>query len=335
VDEIEDRTLWRRALEGLVADLDPYTEILDPDEYQAYGKQVRGRRGGIGAQLTTHQGRLHVTRVFEGGPAARAGVRVGDLLLAVDERPVRGRPLGESLEAIEGQPGSTVLLELRQPGEKSRSVTIERQLVSVPSVNAQMAEPGIAHLEITHFHERTDQDFRQALEGLEAEAGGLRGVVVDLRGNFGGLIGPAIRIADGFLDGGLVLTTGGRTTHSRLRYEAQPGQWLSGLPLAVIIDRASASASEILAGALQDHERAVLVGETSFGKGSVQSVVELHDGSALKLTTARYYTPSGRMIEGSGIRPDRVVEAVADPGDDPADLALETAIDSLGLRPTG
>lgn len=337
VDEIEDQTLLRGALEGLVAGLDPYTEILDPGEYQAYGAQVQGRRGGIGAQLTARQGRLYVTRLFEGGPATVAGVREGDLLLAVDERPVRGRPLARSIEDLEGAPGSTVVLELSQPGGESRTVTVERQLVSVPSVHAHMTEPGIAYLEVTHFHERTDQDFLQALERLEAEAGAgeLRGVVVDLRGNFGGMIGSAIRIADGFLDGGLVLTTRGRTTHSRLRYEAQPGQWLPGVPLAVIIDRASASASEILAGALQDHGRAVLVGETSFGKGSVQSVVELRDGSALKLTTARYYTPSGRMIEGSGIRPDRAVDADEEPGEDAADPALEIAIASLGIAPAG
>lgn len=342
VDDPDGSALLNAAIAGMVASLDPYSAYLDADDWQAQDAGNRGRQAGIGALVAPDERRrLVVTAVYPDGPAWRAGVRPGDRVLAVDGVRVRGRPLEESLASLAGAPGTHVSVRL-QTGDFVRRLTIERAWVLVPSVTGRLLDGNVAYLEIDRFHARTAQEFERRLDELaERTDGGLEGVVLDLRDNPGGVIVPAAEIADGFLDDGIVVRTRGRYPASHLEYRALPGQWAPGVPVAVLVNGGSASASEILAGALQDRGRATVVGSPTWGKGTVQSVLELRNGSALRLTTARYTTPSGRSFDGVGIAPDIAVDepASAHPengksGDPAADPALEAALRVIreGLR---
>lgn len=332
VETVDEPALIDAALAGMVASLDPHSAYLDADARRAQDADARGRQAGIGARLgADDRRRLVIEAVYPGGPAERAGLRVGDLLLSVDGVPVRGRPLPDSKAAVAGEPGTPVTLRVRSGDEAPRDQTLERAWVPVPSVHGRLLEQDVALLAVERFHARTRVEFEERLDELKGATGGtLAGIVIDLRDNPGGMISPAAEIADGFLDHGTVVTTRGRYPASHLEYEALPGQWAPGVPVVVLVNGGSASASEILAGALQDLGRATLIGTRTWGKGTVQSVLELRNGSALRLTTARYTTPSGRSFDGAGIEPDLVVESAdgpvrkaTSPREDPA---LEAAL---------
>lgn len=320
VDEVPGPDLLDLALRGMVKGLDPHSAFLGPDAYRAQTDDSRGSYGGIGVELDTPEQRLVVERVIEGGPAWIAGVREGERILAVDGKRVKGRPLAESMNALLGEPGTTVTVRFRNGDLPARDLELVRETIPVPSVEGSLLPGGIALLQVSHFHLETATEFRRRLESLAAEAGGeLPGIVIDLRDNPGGVIRSAAQIADGFLKEGLVVYTRGRYPASYLEYHAEPGEWAPGIPLVVLVNGGSASASEILAGALQDHGRATVIGSETFGKGTVQSVLQLRNGSALKLTTARYFTPSGRSFDQAGITPDVDVKAIAEFGSEAAE----------------
>jgi carboxyl-terminal processing protease len=335
VDEVSDQQLMDAAIDGMMASLDSHSRLLKPQAFHDYDEEAHGRLAGIGVELKVENGRILVERVWPQGPAAAAGVLAGEQLLAVDDVPVRGRPLPESMDALRGAPGSELSLRLRGPDNEARTINLQRAVVAVPSVNSELLDYNLAYLQLTHFHTGSAAEMEAALEALRSQAGdgGLQGIVLDLRENFGGVVKAAADIADGFLDEGLVVSAQGRDPRMPLAISAQEGQWAPGVPLVVLINGHSASAAEILAGALQDQHRATLVGETTFGKGTLQSMLKLRNGSALKLTTARYYTPAGRMIDAVGLEPDvRVGPKTL--GGDPADgwqddEALSKAVDIL------
>mgnify|MGYP000457016311 CR=1 FL=1 len=315
VEEIPETELMRLAMQGLAGGLDDHSGWLPPRRFREHDDGSRGRQGGIGAAFDIRDQRLYVSELSPDGPAEKAGILPGDQLLAVDDEPVRGRALHRSIEAIGGEVGTTVELRLRGAGDAPREVQLERAYIPVDSVDGHWLAPGTAYLAISHFNDHSATDFERELERLAAmpESAPVAQVVIDLRDNRGGVLPPALAIADGFLDEGLVVETRGRTPSTRMEYIAQPGQWHPDAAVAVLVGPLTASSSEILAGALQDHGRARVFGMNSFGKGTVQSVVPLRNGSALKFTTAKYYTPSGREIEGSGIKPDIVVEGGVHP----------------------
>lgn len=308
VDDVGDRTLLNSAITGMVSELDAHSLFMTPEEYRAQDDAIKGRYVGIGADVEVRDGRIVVVNTVENSAAFLAGVRKGDLITAIDGRSVRGRPIRESIEQLPGEPGSEVEVRFKTGNRPSRTLLLRREYIQIASVRSKRLDTDFGYFRITYFHRNSDEDFRSALDTMRSEhEHDLTGIVIDLRGNSGGVIGPAMRIADGFLEEGLIVYTRGRNEKSQLEYSAEPGEWTPGVPLVVLVDHQTASSSEILAGALQDRGRAVLVGETTFGKGTVQSVLELRNGSALKLTTARYFTPSGRMIDSKGIEPDVVI----------------------------
>jgi len=311
VFEVDDHTLLVAAIEGMVSRLDPYSAFLDARQSRELEDSSKGRQGGVGVRLDLRDNRLLVDEVTPGGPADRAGIRPGDLITAVDGRPVRGRRLFESVNALGGMPGTVVTLRIKSGIRPGRELTLTREFVPVPSVEGSLLETDIAYFAINHFNRNSDDEFEQKLglvqDGREAP---LRGIILDLRGNPGGVLRPAVEIADGFLDEGLIVRTRGRYEATRLEFRAQPGQWARGTPLVLLVDEHTASAAEVLTAALQDHRRAFVIGERTFGKGSIQSVFNLRNGSGLKLTTAHYFTPSGATLHENGIRPDLLRESV-------------------------
>lgn len=320
IDELDDSSLLRAAIHGMVGELDEYSSFIDADEFRALDDAARGRKGGIGAVVMIQQRRLIVQSVLQGSPADQAGIRPGDIITAVDGRPVRGRKLAASIEALQGEPGSKLTLRVLSGSQAEREHQLVRADLPVVSVHGEWLAPGYGVLRITHFHQTTDTEAREQLGRLERSGEGpLRGLVLDLRQNLGGVLQSAVAIADGFLDRGLIVNTRSRYPATRLEFQAQEGQWTTDIPLVVLVDGATASSSEVLAAALQDHERAAIVGTHTFGKGSIQSVLRLRNGSALRLTTAHYFTPSGRSLQNAGIEPD----IVAAEQDDPRSVALD------------
>ena len=310
VDPVAEAELLDAATRGMVDALDDYSDYLGPEAFRDQDENNQGRQVGIGVRVGIEDQRLIIQDVYPDGPAWMAGVQRGDIIQAIDGERVRGRRLQASLNALAGDAGSSVDLRLRTPGMAARELTLERAYVPVPSVRGERLPENIALLRVDRFTLGTRIEFEQALAALlPPEADALEGIIIDLRNNWGGVIRPAAEIADGFLDDGKVVYTRGRYRDSRLEYDALPGQWAPGLPVAVLVNGGSASASEILAGALQDHGRATVVGSRTFGKGTVQSIFRLRNGSALKLTTARYFMPSGRSFDGQGIVPDIAVDA--------------------------
>lgn len=325
VDETPDPEVLDAAIRGMVSELDLYSSYLSARESQLADDTNRGRYGGVGIEIEIRDARLYVLEVVPDSPAAGVDIRVGDRVLAVDDVPVRGRPVDDSFRALHGDPGTEVTIRFWRKGSKNREFTLERTFIPVASVRSELLDDDIAYLNITHFHTGTAGDFRTELSRLAEAAGadGLRGIVIDLRDNTGGVITAAAAIADGFLDSGRVVYTRGRYAPTQMDYHAEAGQWAPDVPVAVLVNRMTASSSEILAAALQDHARATLVGETTFGKGTVQSMFELRNGSALRLTTARFYTPSGRPITEAGITPDVEVTVTENGKDDALERALE------------
>lgn len=314
VDSVDERKLIQNALHGVAAGLDPYSAYLDANEYQEIRDSTSGTYPGVGIEVSADDGGIKVMRTLQDSPAERADLRPGDLIVGIDNAPV-GADLDRAIDKMRGMPGTRVNLAVRRPGTSEvLDLTLERAQVEVHSVAARLVEPGYGYLRITNFSSNTAVDVERAMKNMQVQNGGnLQGLVIDLRNNPGGVLESAVEVADAFLQGGVIVTAVGRTPDARFRMEAHAGDILQGAPLAVLVNGATASAAEILAGALKDTRRAAIVGRRTFGKGSVQTVIPLSGGRALKLTTSRYFTPSGVSIQDRGIEPDLPVEGVDEP----------------------
>jgi len=304
IEEVDDKFLLDAAINGMLSDLDPHSAYLPNNEYEDLEHSSKGQYVGIGVDVAADNGRIVVKAVITPSPADSAGIDPGDIITSINDNPIKGRSLQEAIDELSGPPGSTVELSLTRPGASSRTLVLERELVKIPALNFRLLDETVGYFKIVYFHRESAADLKQTIESVQADGIELDGIILDLRDNPGGVLQPAIEMADGFLDEGEIVSTRGRNATMQMAFSAQQGQWLPGVPLVVLVDRGSASASEVLAGALQDNNRAVIIGERTFGKGSVQSVLPLRNGSGLKLTTARYYTPSGRSIQAQGIEPD-------------------------------
>jgi len=323
VDTVGDRELMQSAIQGLLLDLDPHSAYLDREQSESFDEATTGTYDGIGVELQQQGDTLKVIAPIDDGPAARAGILPGDVIVAIDGKPIAQV---EGMEPLRGAPGSKVVVTLAREGrDKPFDVTLHRETIKVTSVRSRMLEPGYGYVRIGSFQADTGADFRKHVDQLQAKADGrLRGLVLDLRSNPGGLLTAAVQVADDLLERGGIVSTRGRSRISDTRFDATPGDRLHGAPVVVLVDAGSASASEVLAGALRDNDRARIVGSRTFGKGSVQTVLPLDNGDSVKLTTARYYTPSGRSIQASGIVPDTVLTpdpALIGGGDLPPALA--------------
>jgi len=308
VEEVSDQELIESAIRGMLASLDPHSSYLDPKSFQDMRVQTKGEFGGLGIEVTMENGLVKVVSPIDDTPAFRAGVQAGDLISHLDGEPVLGLTLAEAVEKMRGPVNTDLVLTLRRPNREPFDVTITRDIITVQSVRSRL-EDDVAYLRVTAFNEQTSPGLEQAVTRLSEQAGGaLKGYVLDLRNNPGGLLDQAIAVSDAFLDHGEIVSTRGRHPDDAQRYNAREGDLASGLPIIVLINGGSASASEIVAGALQDHGRAIIMGTRSFGKGSVQTIIPLSGSGAMRLTTSRYYTPSGRSIQAHGIDPDIEVE---------------------------
>ncbi|MFB3077979.1 MAG: S41 family peptidase, partial [Lysobacterales bacterium] len=312
VEEVDDKTLLNAAIKGMLSELDPHSSYLPADDYKQLDDSAHGRFSGIGVDVGIQGRKIVVRSVISPSPADRGGINPGDIITAIDGNPVRGRLLRDALDEIKGEPGSTVTLTIlpSDPGGKERKVELVREYVNIPAMSFELLDQHFGYFRISFFHKNSAINLAESLESIEQDGIELRGLIIDLRNNPGGVLQTAVEMADGFLEEGLIVTTKGRNATMQMEFRARAGEWLPGVPLIVLVDRGSASASEVLAGALQDHGRALIVGERTFGKGSVQSILPLRNGSGIKLTPARYYTPSGRSSQAEGIRPDLVVERV-------------------------
>lgn len=310
VEPVEDKKLLEDAVQGMLAGLDPHSAYLDADSFKDMRVETEGQFGGLGIEVTMENGFVKVVSPIEDTPAARAGVKPGDLIIRLDDKAVKGLTLTEAVRLMRGKPGSDITLTIvREGATKPLKITLTRAVIKIQSVKSRMLESGFGYVRVTQFQAGTDKGLAEALKKLETEnKGTLRGMILDLRNNPGGVLNSAVGVSDAFLDNGLIVYTEGRVADSKMKLSATPGDLLSGAPMVVLINGGSASASEIVAGALQDHKRAVIMGTKSFGKGSVQTIIPVSNGAALKITTARYYTPSGRSIQASGIVPDIVTE---------------------------
>jgi len=324
VEPVDEAKLLYGAIDGMVHTLDPHSSFMDPRSYAALKEETEGEYGGVGLELANRGDDVVVVAPIDDTPASRAGFAPGDRLLEIDGHPLHGWRETEAVRALMGPPGTKVLVKAtRASWTEPRTFTLVRDVVRLVSVESRLFSGRMAYVKIKTFQERTDAYLRKALESLRAEAGGqLTGVVLDLRHNPGGLLDQAVKVADRFMDGGVIVTTKGRSAKHVEVEKARPKRNEPRFPLVVLVDGGTASASEIVAGALQDSGRAVVIGTRTFGKGSVQTVIELEDGSGLKLTVARYYTPSGRSIQEKGITPDVWVKASADDDDAPREQNL-------------
>jgi carboxyl-terminal processing protease len=327
VERISDQELIEAAIRGMIADLDPHSAFLDPEQFDEIRISTTGEYSGVGIEVALENGVVKVVNPIEDTPAFRAGVLAGDRILAVDDVPVDAENLNDTIDRMRGRVGTPVKISIaRGPDPKPMEFTLARAAVQVHSVTQNLLEPGLGYVKISHFSETTTPDLERAIAKLKKTSGGaLRGLVLDLRNNPGGVLEAAVDVSDVFLDGGLIVTANGRAPDAQFSMDAQPGDDLNGAPLIVLVNGGSASASEIVAGALQDHHRARLVGSQTYGKGSVQTVMALSDGHAIKLTTSKNFTPSGASIHQRGIKPDVAVEETKD-GDD---RALHVALDLL------
>ena len=312
VVDVDDKELIEYAIRGMLSGLDPHSAYLDAEQFTELQVGTTGQFGGLGIEVGMENGFVKVIAPIDDTPAQRAGVQSGDLIIRLDDTPVKGMTLGEAVKVMRGEPGSDIELTIVRDGlDKPLKITITRDIIKVKSVKARMLEPGFGYLRISQFQSKTAENLVDAVDDLKKEnAGPLKGMVLDLRNNPGGVLNGAVAVSDAFLVKGMIVYTEGRIADSRLRFNATPDDVIDGAPLVVLVNQGSASASEIVAGALQDHKRAIIVGTRTFGKGSVQTILPLSSKSALKLTTARYYTPSGRSIQAEGITPDIELDTV-------------------------
>ncbi len=312
VEPVSDKKLLEDAIKGMLAGLDPHSAYLDQEQYEDLKEGTMGQFGGLGIEVTMENGFVKVVSPIDDTPAERAGIKAGDLVVRLDEKPVKGMSLGEAVNIMRGEPGSDILLTIIREGEPAPlKIAITRAIIKVKSVKQRLLEKDFGYLRISSFQSKTGQSVLEAVDALKKEnEGALKGLVLDLRNNPGGVLNAAVEVSDAFLEKGLIVYTEGRIKNSEMRFNAAPGDIVDGVPIVVLINAGSASASEIVAGALQDHKRAVIMGEKSFGKGSVQTILPTSGSAAVKLTTARYYTPSGRSIQAEGINPDIILARV-------------------------
>ncbi|MFN2308721.1 MAG: S41 family peptidase [Gammaproteobacteria bacterium] len=310
VEPVEDKVLLENAIRGMLTGLDPHSAYLDQEQFKELQVGTSGEFGGLGIEVGMEDGFVKVIAPIDDTPAQRAGVQSGDLIIRLDDTPVKGMALSDAVKLMRGKPGSDIVLTIVREGqEKPLRLTITRAVIKVKSVRQRMLEEGFGYVRISQFQATTADNLVDAVAALKKE-GTLRGLILDLRNNPGGVLNGAVAVSDAFLDKGLIVYTEGRIADSRMRFNATPNDVTQGAPLVVLVNQGSASASEIVAGALQDHRRAIVVGNRTFGKGSVQTIVPLSNGTAVKLTTARYYTPNGRSIQAEGIVPDIELENV-------------------------
>jgi carboxyl-terminal processing protease len=331
VEARDESTLLDDALRGVMSGLDEHSVFLDARALQNLNEQTTGHFGGIGIEVALDQGAFKVIAPIDDTPAQRAGLNAGDELVRIDDTAVFGRTLDQVTDALRGEPGTIVRLAVHRDGtDDLLDFAINRAAIDVDSVRGRLLEPGYGYLRITQFQTGTGAEFVRALKTMQSDDGPLQGLVLDLRNNPGGVLQASVDVADAFLSAadGLIVYTEGRQRSADLRYIATGRDLLDGAPLVVLINKGSASASEIVAGALQDHRRALIVGSTSFGKGSIQAVLPLDRHRALKLTTARYFTPSGRSIQAKGIQPDVAVDA----SDSDDDVVLAEGVRQLKLH---
>jgi carboxyl-terminal processing protease len=322
VDKVNDHDLMEAAVRGMISSLDPHSAFLDNDEYDEMRISTTGAYSGVGIEVTTEDGQVRVVNIIEGTPAEHAGILPGDIITGIDGIDVASSGAADAINRMRGKAGTSVKVRVTREGEPAPlDFSLERSNVQVHSVKHELLEPGFGYVRISHFSETTGPDVLKAIAALKVEnKGKLTGLVLDLRNNPGGVLEAAVSVSDAFLDDGVIVTASGRAPDAKFEMDATPGDAIDGAPLVVLVNSGSASASEIVAGALKDHHRATLIGRTTFGKGSVQTVMPLSDGRALKLTTSRYYTPSGASIHQKGITPDVIVER-----------AQEGALDTLAV----
>ncbi|MBK5971067.1 MULTISPECIES: S41 family peptidase [Thiorhodovibrio] len=340
VEPVDDKALLKAAIRGMLSGLDPHSSYLDAEEYEDLQVGTKGEFGGLGIEVGMEDGFVKVIAPIDDTPAERAGVQAGDVVVRIDDKPVKGMSLGDAVKLMRGEPGTGIELTIMRDGEdKPLKIAIERDIIQVASVKGRMLEPGYAYIRVSNFQSRTTEDMRRKIEELRLKAkqpadtaesaaapseteqdqdltesdsetsaaatgDPIKGLVLDLRNNPGGVLNSAVGVSDAFLRGGLIVYTQGRVEDARMEFKAGPDDILEDAPLVVLVNGGSASASEIVAGALQDQGRAIIMGTDTFGKGSVQTIVPVDETTALKLTTARYYTPSGRSIQAHGIEPD-------------------------------
>jgi carboxyl-terminal processing protease len=314
VDKVDDKTLIKGAIDGMLASLDPHSSFLDARDFQNLRTQTDGAYGGLGLTVSMEDGAVKIITPTEDTPAFRAGLKAGDYITHLDNQLIFGGTLDEAVDKMRGKPGTQIRLTIVRPGrDKPFDVTLTREIIQLKPVKWEIKEK-VGILNINSFNKNTGEAVRSAMVSIEKALGGKPlGYVVDLRSNPGGLLDQAIEVSDAFLERGEVVSQRGREKGDIERYYAKPGDYAHGLPIVVLVDAGSASAAEIVAGALQDHRRGLVMGERSFGKGSVQTLLPLSDDSALRLTTARYYTPSGRSVQEGGIEPDITVPQLSDP----------------------
>lgn len=308
IDEIDDRVLLEYAIRGMLEELDPHSSYLDASSFGDLQMHTTGEFGGLGIEVGMEDGLVKVISPIDDTPAQRAGIAAGDLIIRINDTAIKGLTISDAVEKMRGPKGSKIVLTIIRDGiDQPFELTLIRDVIKVRSVRTELLDEYFAYVRVAQFQLNTGHDLRTAVKKLQKEAE-LKGLILDLRNNPGGVLPASVEVADAFLDSGLVVYTEGRMPHSNLEFEAEPGDLTDGLPIVVLINEGSASASEIVAGALQDHRRAVVMGTASFGKGSVQTVIPITEDKALKLTTALYYTPNGRSIQAQGIKPDIVVK---------------------------
>jgi carboxyl-terminal processing protease len=309
VDDVNSKDLVNGAINGMLNSLDPHSAYLTPDHYKDLQMDTAGRFGGLGIEITVRSGVLTVVSPIEDTPASKAGVKPGDQIIKIEDEFTKDMTLVEAVKRMRGVKGTKISISVRREGVADLlNFNLVRDTIRVQSVRSRVLEEGYGYVRLAQFQERTDRDLQRALEKLSQEKGGLKGLVLDMRNNPGGLLTQAVRVSDMFLDSGMIVYTEGRLEAQKQKYFAHKEATWSNFPIIVLVNGGSASASEIVAGALQDHKRAVILGTKTFGKGSVQTILPLDDNSALRLTTARYFTPKGRSIQATGIAPDIVIE---------------------------
>jgi carboxyl-terminal processing protease len=311
VEDVETKNLVNGAINGMLHSLDPHSAYLTPDLYKDLQSDTQGRFGGLGIEITVKGGMLTVVSPIEDTPAYKAGIKPGDQIFKIEDEFTKDMSLVDAVKKMRGLKGTKINLTIRRENAADLiDVSLVRDIIRVQSVKSRSLEPGYGYIRLAQFQERSDRDVQRALEKLAAEKSGLKGLVLDLRNNPGGLLNQAVRVTDLFLESGMIVYTDGRIESQKQKFFAQKeGTWMD-FPVVVLVNGGSASASEIVAGALQDHKRAVVLGTKSFGKGSVQTILPMDDNSALRLTTARYYTPNGRSIQATGIVPDIIIENI-------------------------
>lgn len=318
VTEVDDGELLENAIRGMLSGLDPHSAFLDEEQFRELQIGTSGEFGGLGIEVGMENGFVKVIAPIDDTPAERAGVKAGDLIIKLDDKSVKGLTLEEAVKLMRGKKGSNIDLTIVREGEDAPlNISITRDVIRVRSVRSRILEPGFGYVRISNFQSKTTRGLLDAIGSLKKKnEGSIKGLVLDLRNNPGGVLTGAVGVSDVFLnDNKLIVYTEGRVEESELKYSASTGDSLNGAPLVVLINQGSASASEIVAGAMQDHNRATILGTTSFGKGSVQTILPLKENAALKLTTARYYTPLGRSIQSQGIVPDILLKEESEDGD--------------------